>query len=116
MRSVIDAFWQARVTAAITRLSGRSGMAGGGLAVLRLAPSAAEIQDQVVPGLLSRLFRGPASRSLVITATVFPGNETLEVVGESRHQDTLWQIVGGFRRDRVRHPCRAVLLPEPDNP
>jgi HIRAN domain len=52
---------------------------------------------------------------MVIQATVYPGNETLEVVGESRYQDALWQIVGGFRRDRVRFPVDAVLLPEPDN-
>jgi hypothetical protein len=91
-------------------------MGGGALAALSLAPSAAKRQDQIVPGLLSRLFRRPASPPLVIAATLFPGNETLEVVGESRHQDTLWQIVGGFRRDPVRHPCGAVLLPEPANP
>ncbi|HZQ63610.1 MAG TPA: HIRAN domain-containing protein [Gaiellaceae bacterium] len=49
-------------------------------------------------------------------ATIFGGRETLEVVGESNYQEALWQIVGGFRRDPVRHPCRAVLLPEPENP
>lgn len=47
---------------------------------------------------------------------MFPGNETLEVVGESRHQDVLWEIVGGFRRDPVRRLCDAVLMPEPNNP
>ena len=44
---------------------------------------------------------------------MFPGNETLEVVGESRHQDALWEIVGGLRRDPVRRLCDAVLMPEP---
>jgi hypothetical protein len=69
-----------------------------------------------VPGLLSRLFGRSVSPRLVIEATVYPGNETLEVVGESRHQDALWEIVGGFRREPVRHPCDALLIPEPDNP
>ncbi len=44
------------------------------------------------------------------------GHDTLEVVGESHYQDALWEIVGGFRRDPVRHPIEAVLAPEPANP
>jgi hypothetical protein len=68
-----------------------------------------------VPGLLSRLFGRPASAPKVIQATVYPGNDTLEVVGESRYQDALWQIVGGWSRDPVRFPVEAVLLPEPNN-
>jgi rubrerythrin len=68
-----------------------------------------------VAGLLSRLFGRPESTRLVIEATVYPGTEALEVVGESRYQGALWQIVGGFRHDPVRHAVNAVLLPEPDN-
>jgi hypothetical protein len=66
--------------------------------------------------LLSRVFGRPNASPGVLGATVFPGDETLEVVGESRHQDDLWRIVGGFRSDHVRHPCHALLIPEPDNP
>ncbi len=69
-----------------------------------------------MPSLVRRLFGRPASSPLVIQATVFPGDETLEVVGESQYQDALWEIAGGIRRDPVRHPADAVLLPEPDNP
>jgi hypothetical protein len=65
-------------------------------------------------GLLSRLFGRSAAPS-VVRATVFPGDETLEVVGESRYQNVLWELVGGVRREPVRHPVTAVLLPEPGN-
>jgi hypothetical protein len=65
---------------------------------------------------LGRLLRGPTTAPEELEATLFPGDETLEVVGESRHQEELWRIAGGFRADHVRHPCHAVLVPEPDNP
>ncbi len=48
-------------------------------------------------------------------ASLYTGNETLEVVGESNHQEALWKIVGGRRNDRVRFEIPAVLMPEPDN-
>lgn len=48
-------------------------------------------------------------------ATLYTGNETLEVVGESNYQEALWRIVGGRRDDHVRHDVYAVLLPEPSN-
>ena len=48
-------------------------------------------------------------------ATLYTGNETLEVVGESHYQEALWSIVGGRRSDRVRHETVAVLIPDPDN-
>jgi hypothetical protein len=77
------------------------------------------IADDLHVGLLRRIFGGsPPARlrpGAVIQATIFQGSETLEVVGESNYQDSLWTIVGGFRRDRVRHDCDAVLVPEPDN-
>lgn len=67
-------------------------------------------------GFLSRLLgRSTVSASVALEPTVFGGYETLEVVGESNYQDALWEIVGGFRRERVRFRCTAVLLPEPDN-
>lgn len=74
-------------------------------------------------GFLNRLF-GATSRSIEsnaeaskrsIEATLYTGDETLEVVGESNYQEALWKIVGGRRRERVRHDVAAVLLPEPDN-
>ena len=49
-------------------------------------------------------------------ATLYPGTETLEVVGESHYQETLWALVGGTRAERVRHETIALLVPEPDNP
>lgn len=69
-------------------------------------------------GLLGRLF-GPHADSPdreQRTATIMGGDETLEVVGESFHQEELWQIVGGRTMDRVPHPVVAVLEPEPTNP
>lgn len=70
--------------------------------------------------LFTRIFRNtapPAPQSRQISqATVYGGEEPLEVVGESRHQDALWAIVGGHRRDPVRYQAEAVLEPEPDNP
>ena len=74
-------------------------------------------------GFLNRLF-GATTRSIEsngeastrsIEATLYTGDETLEVVGESNYQEALWKIVGGRRRERVRHDVAAVLLPEPDN-
>jgi hypothetical protein len=50
------------------------------------------------------------------TAAVLKGGEHLDVVGESHCQDDLWAIVGGRSTDPIRHPIRAVLTPEHDNP
>lgn len=76
-------------------------------------------------GLLSRLLgRAQTSASAAdhvearvdsIQASLYTGNETLEVVGESHYQEALWSIVGGRRSDRVRHQTTAVLMPDPDN-
>jgi HIRAN domain len=72
-------------------------------------------------GLLDRLLgRTSASdaidvRTPTIRATLYVGDETLEVVGESHYQDALWRIVGGVREEHVRHEIHAVLMPEPDN-
>jgi hypothetical protein len=72
-------------------------------------------------GLLDRLLgRTPAPdaidvRTQTIRATLYVGDETLEVVGESHYQDALWRIVGGVREEHVRHEIHAVLMPEPDN-
>jgi HIRAN domain len=51
-----------------------------------------------------------------VDATLYPGDDPLEVVGESRYQDALWMIVGGRRSDPVRFAVEAVLEPEPQNP
>jgi HIRAN domain len=69
--------------------------------------------NQVVPGLLSRLFGKPSVRAL--EANLYTGDETLEVVGESHYQDALWRIVGGHRRDPVRYETEAVLELEAGN-
>jgi hypothetical protein len=70
-------------------------------------------------GLLSRLLSKTsttAAEASKLEASLYSGNETLEVVGESNHQDVLWKIVGGHRSERVRYHTHAVLMPEPDNP
>jgi hypothetical protein len=78
-------------------------------------------------GLLSRLFTrqelavGPTPKIAVpnaddATAKLYHGKETLEVVGESFHQDVLWNLVGGRTAEHVRCRIRAELRPEPDNP
>ena len=72
-----------------------------------------------MPGLLSRLFGRPPTalpapvRSL--EATLYTGDETLEVVGESHCQEALWTLVGGRSTERVRCEAYAVLVPDPDN-
>lgn len=73
----------------------------------------------IMAGLLNRLFgarataRGP--QVTAVQATLYSGYETLEVVGESHYQDTLWQIVGGRTRDPVRFETHAILVPDPEN-
>jgi hypothetical protein len=74
-------------------------------------------------GFLNRLFGAPSrstesnaeASTRTIEATLYTGDEILEVVGESNYQEALWKIVGGRRRERVRHDVAAVLVPEPDN-
>jgi hypothetical protein len=84
-----------------------------------LVVGAASGQNQVMPGLLSRLFGTPPVRAAEhvesIEANLYPGDETLEVVGESHHQDALWRTVGGHRRDPVRYETEAVLELEAGN-
>jgi hypothetical protein len=50
-----------------------------------------------------------------VEATLYEGDETLHVVGESYRQDTLWRIVGGRRAEPVREKIVALLVPEPEN-
>jgi hypothetical protein len=76
-----------------------------------------------MPTFLSRLFGTSSSVEAEtetevdrIEATLYSGDEPLEVVGESRYQDALWMIVGGRRPDAVRYQALALLRPEPDNP
>ena len=76
-------------------------------------------------GLLNRLFGRSASPTSEtpraglaptrVKATLYPGAETLEVVGESHYQDALWRVVGGRRSASVRHGIQALLVPEPGN-
>ena len=51
-------------------------------------------------------------------AALLDGRENLEVVGESRYQDSLWRLVRGQTdpAERVRVEIIAVLVAEPDNP
>jgi hypothetical protein len=67
-------------------------------------------------GFLGRLFARSDAPSRSSAATLFPGGETLEVVGEAYYQDALWRIVGGHTVHLVRHEIVASLLPEPRNP
>jgi hypothetical protein len=55
------------------------------------------------------------ARLETVEATLYPGDDPLEVVGESHYQDALWRIVGGRRSEPVRYETEAVLEPEPDN-
>jgi HIRAN domain len=48
-------------------------------------------------------------------SVVYSGNETLEVAGESHHQELLWRLVGGKTNEHVRETICAVLTPEPEN-
>lgn len=78
--------------------------------------------------LLSRLFARsqaeppprvappPKSAFTTVKATLYRGDETLEVVGESHYQDALWAVVGGIRPERVRYETLALLVPDPENP
>jgi len=67
--------------------------------------------------VLGRTARPTAAngRPDVTGATVLPGRETLEVVGESHYQEDLWELAGGRSVDRIRCAVTAVLVPEPEN-
>jgi hypothetical protein len=67
-------------------------------------------------GFLNRLFSRPPSSESGAQPRLYSGDETLEVVGESFHQDLLWKLVGGRTTTPVRCPIRAHLVPEPRNP
>jgi hypothetical protein len=56
----------------------------------------------------------PVVRSIEVTLS--DGDDPLEVVGESHHQDSLWSIVGGHTTERVRCEVLAMLVAETDNP
>jgi hypothetical protein len=56
----------------------------------------------------------PVVRSIEVTLS--DGNDPLEVVGESHHQEALWSIVGGHTTERVRCEVLAMLVAETDNP
>lgn len=57
-------------------------------------------------------------REGMLPAALLEGYEDLDVVGESRHQDNLWRMLGGQHRPevRVRMDVYAMLLAEDGNP
>jgi len=67
-------------------------------------------------GFLKRLFGGApdAPRSGTPAYTLLGGEVSLEVVGESFHQESLRKLVGSTT-ERVRLAVEAVLTPETDN-
>src|SRR6266511_3743915 len=72
----------------------------------------------VMSRFLNRLFTRPPTAALrrqTIEAAFYRGSETLEVVGESHYQDSLWEIVGGRCAEPIRYETQAVLCPDPDN-
>jgi hypothetical protein len=56
------------------------------------------------------------AEALTTPVSVLGGEDTLEVVGESWHQDVLWRLSGRTRGERVRCDIIAILVPEPTNP
>jgi len=75
----------------------------------RDTPPAVQSADDAAPG-------SGQSTSTQVTARIFGGSETLEVVGESYRQDALWTIVDAARGTEVRHAIYALLYPETSNP
>jgi rubrerythrin len=68
--------------------------------------------------LLSRLLnqRTPdQGQPAVLEARLYGGHETLEVVGESHYQESLWRIVGGRTTEPVHYETHAVLVPDTRN-
>lgn len=57
-----------------------------------------------------------AAKQSEIEVELFDGSHTLEIVGESHYQDALWQIVGGWREERVRQEAITIIAAEWDNP
>jgi Zinc finger found in FPG and IleRS len=55
-------------------------------------------------------------QAVQVTAMLYSGDETLEVVGESNYQRALRRIARVSDGSDIRHPIVAVLVPEPDNP
>lgn len=51
-----------------------------------------------------------------LVVRILPGEEDLEVVGDSHYQQALWSSCGLAPGRRVRHDVVAVLVPEPANP
>ena len=74
-------------------------------------------------GIFDRLMGGKrsalpeeAQRRQTVTARLYTGDEDLEVVGESRYQESLRSICNVDPGVKVRQEVTAVLVPEPANP
>lgn len=51
-----------------------------------------------------------------MSVSAFDGDCDLEVVGESKYQDALWKVVGGWRNERVDEDVQVLLIPQVGNP
>jgi hypothetical protein len=79
------------------------------------APPNSAISRRRAPSA-SDLPAASASGAKTVAVTLYTGPITLEVVGESYRQKTLWALVGGIRAERVHEDVIALLVPEPENP
>ncbi len=77
------------------------------------------VYAQPVPEDFTASHRGgrPAWMRDGLRAALCAGGDDLEVVGESRYQDSLWSLAGtDDRSERIRISVTALLVPETDNP
>lgn len=82
------------------------------------SPATPRVRDHA-PGQFTASWRDtkPVWMRDGMEAALVDGDEDLEVVGESFHQENLWRLAGRHRpEDRVRCDIRAVLVAEYDNP
>jgi hypothetical protein len=92
----------------------------------RPAPRRADQAAKTAPAASSRLDRRQFTASYQderpgwmhngTRVVLLDGDESLEVVGESFHQENLWLLAGATPGERVEVDIAAVLVPEPDNP
>lgn len=89
---------------------------GGSVAIFRKAqPRSSEVAGSMTA---SRASERPSWMVDGMRVALLSGHQTLEVVGESHYQDSLWRLVKGRAdlAERVRVEIVAVLVAEPNNP